>query len=89
MYSSSIAVLSVILLIFLFIKFHHRNTEALQQAIVVNVAKVKVGDIPVQAKAVGTLSAAKSIQVTPEFSGQVASVLPVSRRFDGEPVGHP
>lgn len=47
----------------------------MQEAVVVEAANVTVGEIPIVAKAVGTLSAAKSVQITPEFAGQVAKIL--------------
>lgn len=63
------------LLIFIAIKHHNNQIQMLHDSIVVDAEKVKVGQIPIEAQAVGTLSAAKSIKITPEFSGQVAALL--------------
>lgn len=71
----SVSVLFLFILMLYLIKHHHANSIPSQEAVIVNAVNVKVGDIPIQAKAVGTLSAAKSVQITPSFAGQVAKIL--------------
>lgn len=70
-----IAVLFVLIIVGYFIKHHHGNKNGAHETVIVEAEKVRIGDIPIQATAVGTLSAAQSVQITPEFAGQVEAIL--------------
>jgi membrane fusion protein (multidrug efflux system) len=56
------------------VKHHHRAAESQEASVVVEAEKVKLGNIPIEAKAVGTLTAEKKVQITPEFTGLVAMI---------------
>lgn len=56
-------------------KHHHKILAQTKDAILVEVAQVTQGDIPIESHAVGTLVAAKNIQITPEVAGIVSQVL--------------
>jgi len=60
---------------FYFLKHHPTMSSPLQEAISVEVYKVKTGDIPLSAQSVGTLVAAKSVKMTPEIAGQISKIL--------------
>lgn len=57
------------------VKHHHRTAAFAQDAVVVDVKKVAQGNISIEARAVGTLVAARSVQLAPEVAGQVAKIL--------------
>jgi membrane fusion protein (multidrug efflux system) len=71
------SVLSLVLVIGICfgIKHYHSNSQAPENKVVVEVASVTAGNIPIQAKAVGTLNAAHSIEITPEFTGKVSQIF--------------
>jgi membrane fusion protein (multidrug efflux system) len=70
----AIAIIALVSLIY-GIKHHRNQSRAIQDTVIVEATHVIVGDIPLQAKAVGTLSAAKNVEITPEFAGLVSAVL--------------
>ncbi|MDR3478758.1 MAG: efflux RND transporter periplasmic adaptor subunit [Gammaproteobacteria bacterium] len=67
----------LIALIFCFyVLRHHRDVlNPNQNAVIVEVAKVKQASIPLEAQAIGTLVAAKNVQIAPEITGQVTQIL--------------
>jgi membrane fusion protein, multidrug efflux system len=55
---------------------HHQQTDpSAQEAILVEVEKVKQGSIPLDVQSVGTLVAARNVQITSEVAGQVETIL--------------
>lgn len=64
-----------ILCIWYVVKSHHANLSMSPDAVIVEVATVKQGVIPIQANAIGTLIAAQHVKLTPEIEGHVAKVL--------------
>ncbi len=69
-----VAVAAVVTII-AYVHHSHRQNGFHQDPIVVQTVPVKSGNIEILAKAVGTLTAAKNVQITPEFAGQVSAVL--------------
>jgi membrane fusion protein (multidrug efflux system) len=68
-------ILLLVISLFMFYK-HHRNTQdIIQEAVIVNVSQVKTGNIAVEEHAIGSLTAAKNVQITPETSGHVAKIF--------------
>jgi membrane fusion protein (multidrug efflux system) len=57
------------------LKFHHQTPDPNQHAVIVEVAKVKQDNIPLEAQVVGTLVAAQNVQIAPEITGQVSQIL--------------
>lgn len=57
-----------------YIKHRHGQVDGAQNSVAVEVEKVKFGNIPIEAKAVGTLSAEKSVQITSEVTGLVSQI---------------
>ena len=56
--------------------FYHSHAKPLAaNKISVEAGLVQSGDIPIQAQAIGTLTAEKSIEITPEMTGHVAKIL--------------
>lgn len=77
--------IGLVLLILVFFAIHiykarHASPTFEQEAIIVEVGNVKKGSIPIQEQVVGTLIAARSVQITSEMGGQVATIL----AHDGE-----
>ncbi|MEO8400803.1 MAG: efflux RND transporter periplasmic adaptor subunit [Gammaproteobacteria bacterium] len=59
-----------------FIIHHHANNlPATQSAVMVDADKVKQGSIAIEAQAIGTLVAAKNIQITPEIPGHISKIF--------------
>ncbi len=56
-------------------KLHHAKPSILSEAVVVEIEKVKQANIPVTVHAIGSLVAAKNVQLAPETAGQVEKVL--------------
>lgn len=82
MFRSKKMIITLVIVVLLGWAWHRHYSASkipTQEAIVVDVEKVKQGNISMEAKAVGTLTAAKSVQLTPEVAGQVAKIL----AFDG------
>lgn len=65
----------VLLAVIYGVKHHHQHSKLPEDTIVVQVEKVRQGNIPLEAQAVGTLVAAQNVQIAPESSGQVAEIL--------------
>jgi membrane fusion protein, multidrug efflux system len=61
--------------VFIAVKHHHQNAKYQQEVIAVQVEKVKQGNIPLEADAVGTLVAAQNVEIAPETAGQVSQIL--------------
>src|SRR5260221_7452008 len=57
------------------IKHHHSQQPMMNEKIPVEVRQAAVGNIPVQAHVIGTLVAAKHVQITPESVGHVAKMF--------------
>ncbi len=57
------------------VKYRHAKAGPVQDSVVVEIDKVKLGNIPIEAQSVGTLVASQSIQISPEVAGQVARIL--------------
>ena len=56
--------------------FHHHGRSSINQdQVVVNIERVKQGSAVIETHAIGTLTAAKNIQVSPEIAGMVAKVF--------------
>lgn len=73
-----ISVLAIATSIFVGIYFsfyHSSNKSAKMDATTVEAELVKTGDILIQAQAIGALTAAKNVEITPEIAGQVSEVL--------------
>jgi len=68
----------IIVMIFLlscfFIMRHRDHGPIVQDKVPVYVEQVKSGNIPVEAHVIGTLTAAKNVQITPEIAGHVAKI---------------
>lgn len=77
-----LCLVGVVVALVLLIKHHHAHSIDAPSRIVVETAHVNVGNISIQAHAVGTLIANKSVQITPEIAGQVSAIL----FKDGAPV---
>lgn len=58
-----------------YIKFHPKPPAIIEERILVEAAPVKEGTIPVEAHAIGTLTAAKTVPITSEIAGHVAKIL--------------
>lgn len=56
-------------------KFHHKSSMLQPEAVVVEIEKVKQTSIPVTVHAVGSLVAAKNVQMAPETAGQVVKIF--------------
>lgn len=69
-----VALIAVVGAIF-FHRHHDNQFSAEQPAALVNVEKVTQGSIQVEAHAIGTLTAANHIDMTPEVAGQVAKIF--------------
>lgn len=59
---------------FIFKRSHHAIMPA-QDSVMVEVRKVKQGNIPIEIQAVGALTAARNVQLTPEVAGMVSKIL--------------
>lgn len=59
---------------FYVIKHHHNSQPIMQDKVQVDVEQVKSGSIPIEAHVIGTLVAAKNVQITPEMVGHVAKI---------------
>jgi membrane fusion protein (multidrug efflux system) len=78
-YKKSILAIIIFLLLliagFFYIKSHRKPTMMMDDVILVEATKVKQGAITVEAQAIGTLIAAKTVPLTPEIAGHVAKIL--------------
>jgi membrane fusion protein (multidrug efflux system) len=70
----SILILGV-MVIFGVIYLRHDSNPKSADAVTVEASPVIHGDIPIQAQAIGTLTAEKSVQITPEITGHIAKIL--------------
>jgi len=66
--------LFVVVLVGFFVLEHHHNQPMMQDKVQVNAEQVKSGNIAIEAHAIGTLTAAKNVEITPETAGQVAKM---------------
>lgn len=57
------------------VKYHHRTLPLAQDSVRVDVSPVKQGSIAIEAHTIGTLTAAKTVSITPEIAGHVAKIL--------------
>jgi membrane fusion protein, multidrug efflux system len=55
-------------------KHDHAGNQGIPESVIVEAEKARTGEILIEAQAVGTLSADKNVQITPEFSGQIAAI---------------
>lgn len=69
-----VVIMIISVICFLMMKHHHNNQTMLEDAVQVDVEQVKSGSIPIQAHVIGTLVAAKNVQMTPEIAGHVAKI---------------
>lgn len=73
--------IAAIILLFLliagliFIKHKHNPPQMTDDTVLVEATKVKQGSITIDAHAIGTLAAAKTVPLTPEIAGHVAKIL--------------
>lgn len=68
------AILIALVISFIVIKHHTPSQPVALNKIPVNVEQVKSGNIPIEAHVIGTLVAAKNVQITPEIAGHVAKM---------------
>lgn len=68
-------VLIILLISFFVIRHHHNSAPMSQDKIIVDMEQVKSGSIPIEAHVIGTLTAAKNVQMTPEIAGHVAKIF--------------
>src|SRR5690348_16982278 len=75
--SKKFIILIIVILLYCIWHYMHRHSTGAvtQDPVLVDVQKVKQGNIPIEAKAVGTLVAAKSVQITTEVAGQIQKIL--------------
>ncbi len=71
---TAFAILAFFVVGFFILKHHHGNQFMNQDKVLVDVEQVKSGAIPIEAQAIGTLVAAKNVQVSPEIAGHVAKM---------------
>ncbi len=69
-----VIVFVVFSLLILLVKHYRAKGKQSPDFVVVEVEQVKLSNIPIEVKAVGTLVAAKSVQITSEFTGLVADI---------------
>ncbi|HLB57848.1 MAG TPA: efflux RND transporter periplasmic adaptor subunit, partial [Gammaproteobacteria bacterium] len=70
------AVVILLLCLMAFFILHHRHAAPMkQEAIVVDAASVKQGNISIEVHAIGTLTASKTVPITSEIAGHVAKIL--------------
>lgn len=69
-----IALLLIIVVGLTWSKFHHSSAK-IKDKVLVQAEKVKVGEIPQEAHALGTLVAARNIELTSEVSGKIEKIL--------------
>lgn len=83
-----IGIIVVVLVATVWHKYHNKSKTFQQDSILVEVTKVKRGNMNIEAQAVGNLVASKSIQITPEVAGQVAIIIAHDGNFisQGSPI---
>lgn len=74
---SIVAVILLLAIFFGLFYFKHHRVPAVipEEAVVIEATAVKQGTIAIEAHAIGTLTAAKTVPVTPEIAGHVAKIL--------------
>jgi membrane fusion protein (multidrug efflux system) len=72
-----IFIIGIVIIIFDigWMKFHHKKLPIQPQAVIVEIEHVKQASIPVSVHAVGTLAAARNVQIAPQTAGQVSEIL--------------
>lgn len=65
------------IMVFGFFFYYHHSQKNIghPDATIVEAEPVKTGDIPIQAQAIGALTAEKNVEITPEIAGQVSQIL--------------
>lgn len=70
-----VILVSLLITSFWLIKHHHSNQPVVPNKVIVDIEEVKSGNIPIEAQVIGTLVAAKNVQITPEIAGHVAKIF--------------
>jgi len=68
-------IIALLLAGFIVFKFHHKKVVIADAATFVKVSKVVQANLPLEVRAVGTLTAAKNVQIAPEVAGQISKIL--------------
>ncbi len=71
----TVVMIMIALVIFFLMKHHHNTAPLSQDKIAVEMEQVKSGSIPIEAHVIGTLTASKNVEITPEMAGHVSKLF--------------
>ncbi len=75
--SKKVVIISIIVSVALvfYIKHHRNHMSSAEESVVVDTSTVQTARVPIEAHVIGTLSAMKNVEITPESPGHVAKIF--------------